>query len=281
VPTKLFSPVCRCPNRSARITIKLRHRDRATVTIVDAAGHKVAQIGTNDDLSARTPHVFAWNGHNAYRYGGSYHSGRAADGVYHPQVHLAHARHTYRFTNNIILDTVPPKVLAASTVKKTPVLFGGPGRSVAIRYLFDKPAHAAVYLGKRLIVFGHKTKQPGKVKWAGRVGGRPLPAGTYVLSVGGQDKAGNQTPVAKRRHVRVELRYVELSPGRLTVRAGLPLRVRVRTAASRYTWRLGKRHGTRRGRLLRLRAPTTPGTYRLVVSEDGQSTTAVVRVRAK
>jgi len=245
-----------------------------TVTIVDARGQKIAQIGTNDDLSALTPHQFAWNGQN-------YVGGPAADGVYHPQIHLAHARHTYRFTNKIILDTMPPKVLAASTVKKTPVFFGGPGRSVAIRYSFNKSAHATVYLGNRLIVFGRKTKQPGKVKWAGRIGGKPLPAGRYVLSVGAQDLAGNQTPAAKRKDVTVDLRYVELSPGRLTVRAGRPLRVRVKTAASRYAWRLGKRHGTRRSRLLRLRAPTTPGTYRLVVSEDGQSTTAVVRVRAK
>ena len=63
--------------------------------------------------------------------------------------------------------------------------------------------------------------------------------------------------------------------------AARPFRVHVETAARRYTWRLGKRHGSRHGKVLRLRAPTTPGTYRLVVTEDGQSATAVVRVRAK
>ena len=52
----------------------------------------------------------------------------------------------------------------------------------------------------------------------------------------------------------------------------------MKTAPSRYTWRLGQRHGSQRGSLLRLRAPTTPGTYRLVVTENGQSATAVVRV---
>ena len=54
--------------------------------------------------------------------------------------------------------------------------------------------------------------------------------------------------------------------------------VHVKTAAKRYTWRLGQRHGSQRGKVLRLRAPTTPGTYRLVVAENGQATTAVVRV---
>ena len=55
----------------------------------------------------------------------------------------------------------------------------------------------------------------------------------------------------------------------------------VETASKRYTWRLGHRHGERRGKRLRLRAPTTPGTYRLVVTENGHAATAVVRVRAK
>ena len=55
----------------------------------------------------------------------------------------------------------------------------------------------------------------------------------------------------------------------------------VETASKRYAWRLGHRHGERRGKRLRLRAPTTPGTYRLVVTENGHAATAVVRVRAK
>jgi hypothetical protein len=57
--------------------------------------------------------------------------------------------------------------------------------------------------------------------------------------------------------------------------------VHVETAAKRYTWRLGHRHGTHRRRILHVRAPSTPGTYRLVVSENGHAATAVVRVRAK
>jgi hypothetical protein len=77
------------------------------------------------------------------------------------------------------------------------------------------------------------------------------------------------------------LRYIELTPGLTKVKAGRPFKVHVETAARRYTWRLGKRHGERGGRTLRLRAPTTPGTYRLVVAENGHATTAVVRVHAK
>jgi hypothetical protein len=81
--------------------------------------------------------------------------------------------------------------------------------------------------------------------------------------------------------VTVVLRYVQLNPQRFTVRSGGRLTVHVKTSARRYTWRLGHRHGNGRGKVLRLSAPSTPGTYRLVVSENGHATTAVVRVRAK
>jgi flagellar hook assembly protein FlgD len=199
----------------------------------------------------------------------------APDGVYHPWVHLASSRHTFKFTNNITIDTMPPTVVSKG-VGKT-IFFAGGGRTVAITSSFDEPAHAVVYLDGNQIIVSQHARSPNTVKWAGTVDGSPLPAGTYTLSVGGRDKAGNETPPGERKHVRVVLRYVQLSPTRLSVRGGSPFRVHV-TTASRYTWRLGQRHGSRRGRLLRLRAPTTPGTYRLVVTEDGQSTTAVVRV---
>jgi hypothetical protein len=274
VPTKLFSPVCHCANDRARITIRLRHPDHVTVTIVDAESHEVATIASDESVGAHAPQHFPWDGRTAD-------GTLAPDGVYHPWVHLSHARWTGRFTNNITLDTTPPEVLSASGGKPDHVFFAGPGRTVAINYSFSKNAHALVYLGRRQIIAGRTTKPQDRVKWAGTVGGRSLPAGTYTLSIGAQDLAGNKTPAAKRRTVTVEIRYFVLTPERVVVHGGSPFRVHVETAARRYTWRLGKRHGSRRGKLLRLRAPTTPGTYRLVVAEDGQSTTAVVRVRAK
>jgi hypothetical protein len=79
--------------------------------------------------------------------------------------------------------------------------------------------------------------------------------------------------------VTVVVRYVELTPDRISVGSGGRLKVHVKTALRRYKWRLGRRHGERRGKVLRLRAPSTPGTYRLVVGQPGMSATAVVRVR--
>ena len=179
------------------------------------------------------------------------------------------ARRTLRLADNISLDTQPPKVFSAAPRKTKPVLFAGPGRTVAIRYTFSEKAHAVLYVGRRQITVGRKTQPSFKIKWAGTRGGRTLPAGRYVLSVGAQDIAGNETPAAQRRHVTVIVRYVQLTPGRVTVRSGRRITVHVETAAKRYTWRLGRRHGTHRARTLHVRAPTTPGTYRLVVLRTG------------
>ncbi|HET8784877.1 MAG TPA: FlgD immunoglobulin-like domain containing protein [Candidatus Limnocylindrales bacterium] len=268
---KVLSPVCGCPSRVARIGFRLRHPSRVTVTIVDASHHIVDTVASDVHLSARGRHHVDWHGETD---SGS----RAPDGDYYPWITL-NGRRTYKLPNKIVLDTKPPKVLAAKGLK--PVLLAGKGRTLAIGYSFSKKAHAVVYLGSHRIIRGRKTRKHAKIKWAGTRGGAPLPAGTYVLSIGAEDVFGNVTPAAGRRQVTVDVRYVELTPERVTVRSGKSFRVHVETAARHYTWRLGKRHGKRHVKSLRLRAPTTPGTYRLVVTGNGHSTTAAVEVRGK
>jgi hypothetical protein len=268
--SKYLSPVCDCSTRVARIQFRLRHPDRVTVTIVDADGNEVREIRSGVALPAKQKDHFLWDGTTDD-------GTRVPDGVYYPQIHLEHSRHTFQLANKIIVDTKSPTVRAKVA---RPLLFVGPGRSVAIRYAFSEPAHAVVYLDGRRIIVGRRSRPHFKVKWAGTLGGRPLRPGRYVLSVGAQDVAGNETPASEREDVTVVVRYVELTPERLTVRSGGRVKVRVKTSAKRYTWRLGHQHGARRARVLRLRAPTTPGTYRLVVTENGHATTATVRVHS-
>jgi hypothetical protein len=269
----VISPVCHCATSVARIGIKLRHPDRVTVTIVDSSGHTVATLGGDRLLAAHAPQHFSWDGRTEAV------GAPVPDGVYYPWVSLANARHTFQFANKITVDTQPPTVRSATGLK--PVLQAGPGRSVAVKYNLSEKAHALVYLGNRLIVVGRRTRPSDKIKWNGRLQHRQLPAGRYVLSIGARDLAGNETPAGERKHVTVVLRYIDVTPGQVTVRSGRPFKVHVETASKRYTWRLGHRHGERRGKRLRLRAPTTPGTYHLVVTENGHAATAVVRVRAK
>ena len=272
IPLKVFSPVCRCETREAPVIVTLRHTGHLTVIVVDSAGHRVATIASGVLMQAHQAKDFTWDGRTDA-------GGLAPDGVYHPWIELP--RRTLRLVNNITVDTRAPRVLSAGIVKREPVLFVGPGRTVAIHYELSGKAHPVVYLGGSQVVLGRSIQPSGKVKWAGRRNHLALPAGRYVLSIGARDNAGNETPPAGRKQVTVAIRYIELTPARSTVRGGRRLTVRVETAAKRYTWRLGRRHGSRRGKILHVRAPTTPGTYRLVVAENGHTATAVVRVRAK
>ena len=272
--SKELSPVCgpHCPTRKAAIRIKLRHADRVTVTIVDSHHNRVATVVKSFPMTAHHPMSFHWNGRTGT-------GALAPDGIYHPWVHLEHARRTFRFINRIVLDTTIPKVLSAAGEKA--VLFPGPGRSFALRYAFSEPAHAVVYLRRHQIIRGRPTRQRNQVKWSGTLKGRRLPEGTYVLSIAARDDAGNETPAAERKNVRVVVRYIDVSPRRLTARPGSRLTLHLQSTSPRYTWRLGRRHGERRGHVLQVLAPTTPGTYRLVVAEHGHSATALVRVRPK
>jgi hypothetical protein len=270
--SKVLAPGCRCATSTATIRIKLRHTGHATVIIVDSSGHEVATIASDVLMHARSPQHFAWDGQTDA-------GGRAPDGVYHPWVQLP--RRTLQFTNNIVLDTKKPRVLSASTVRLPPVLFAGKGRTLAIQYVLSEKAHVLVYLGRRRLIVGRRTRTTDKIKWTGKLDHRPLRAGTYVLSIGARDLAGNETPASQRKTVTVLVTYVQLTPERSSVRRGRRFTVQVKTAARRYTWRLGHRHGSGHGKVLRLRAPTTPGTYRLVVTENGHATTAAVQVRGK
>jgi hypothetical protein len=268
----VLSPVCNCPTRKATVRVRLRHTGHVTVLIVDSAGHEVATIADNVLVHAGSPQHFPWDGRTDAGV-------QAPDGVYNPWVKLP--RRTFRFTNKITLDTVPPKVRSATRPGGKPLFFAGRGRSVAIHYAFSEKAHAVVYLGRRRIIVGRRTGPIDKIKWAGRRAGKAVRPGTYVLSIGARDLAGNETPAAQRKTVTVTVSYIQLAPERIVARSGRRFTVHVLTAARRYTWRLGKRHGARHGKVLRLRAPTTPGTYRLVVAENGHTTAAVVQVHAK
>jgi hypothetical protein len=270
--SKVVSPVCHCKEGKATIRVRLRRPDAVTVTIQDAARHTVATLALAQHEPRSQPIYFVWNGRTD--------SGAAApDGVYHPQIHLHDAHRTILFPNRIVVDTKAPQVVSASVDHK--VFTPGGHRTVAIHYVLDGRAHALVYLGRHRLIRGRPSRPSGAIKWAGKLDGSTIAPGVYVFSVGAVDDAGNVTPPAGRKDVTVVVRFIDLSPHVLRVRAGARFSVLVETGARRYTWRLGKRHGTGRRKLLRLHAPTTSGTYRLVVAQHGHTATALVRVSAK
>ncbi len=265
--TKAFSPVCHCAGAKAQISVKLRHSDRLTVTIVDPSRHTVAVLASNvHEPKGRA--TFWWNGRTA--------NGLARTGSFQPEIALANARRTILLPNVIHVITTVPKVLGVDAGRG--ILVPGGKRTIAIHYTLSEEAHAVVYLGGRRIIRGRPSPTHGVLHWNGIRQGQILPTGRYVLSIGALDIAGNATPAGERRTVVIRLRAIALSQTRFDVRPGARVRVGVSTRAGKYTWKLHGKQGTGRGATLRLRAPARRGRYRLLVTENGHSASALVVV---
>jgi hypothetical protein len=194
------------------------------------------------------------------------------------EIHLANQHRTILLPNPIVLETRLPVVLDAGAVR--PAFSPDQDHqsdTVTIHYKLSEDAHVLVYVNGHRIIRSRSHKPKDKVAWGGKVNLRLLPAGKYVLTVGAVDLAGNRA--AKVQHVSVTLRYIALGAKRVVVPAGGKLRIGVSTDAKRYRWKLGTRAGKGSGPVLKLRAPSAAGTYRLTVSEGVHVATASVVVR--
>jgi hypothetical protein len=257
-----FSPACRCTKDVARIGFRLRKADHLTITVVDGGG-KVVRTLTNARPVRRGFHVFRWDG---LTDAGT----RAPDATYRPRVHLRGGHRTILLPNPIVLDTKPPEVESAAA-RPLVISPDRDGRSdkVTVRYRTNESAHGLLFRGAREVV--HTRFAGAKMDW------RTKRAGVYRLVVGAVDEAGNTT--RSRFAFTVTVRYITLARRQVRVAAGARLVVGVSTDARRWSWRLGRRSGTRRGGRLVVRAPALTGLYRLVVSERGHSDVAKVFVR--
>jgi FlgD Ig-like domain len=254
---------------TAAFALRLRRRDRVTVTIDDSHGSEVDTLAAGV-VMPRGRRTFTWNGMTDA-------GTKASDGTYRMEVHFANQHRTILIPNPIVLDTRPPAVLDAGSARP---VFSPDGDHqadhVTIHYRLSEPAHVVVSLDGRRIIRGRFSKEKDKVSWDGRVGGRLLPPGRHVLTIGAVDLAGNKATEVQR--VAVVIRYIALGAKRIVVRGGARVRVRVGTDAKRYSWKLGARSGKASARELTVRAPDAAGTYRLTVTERGHSAAASVVV---
>jgi hypothetical protein len=266
--TKTISPVCTCPSFRAMIKFRLRKTDRLTVAIVDSHGNLVRTLRRNE-LLGRGIQRFAWNGRDDRDV-------PVPDGSYQPRIHFARAHRTILMPSPIAVDTVPPR---ARVVRITPRVFS-PDHDfradlLRVRFRFSEDSRALLYVDGVLRMKVKQYVKNGVLRWNGNVDGRPLPAGTYGIELRGEDRAGNLSAATPTAFVRI--RYVTLAPRVVHVAELKRFGVRVSTDAKRYRWRLGKRHGTARRRVLVLRAGYQ-GRYRLVVTASGHSATTIVLV---
>jgi hypothetical protein len=269
---KVFSPVCECVAREARISFRLRRADTLTVSVLDDDNRVVRTlVGPRRYLAG--PLVFFWNG-------------RGLDGevvpeaAYHPRVELARNGRTIVLPNPIRVDVTPPRVLVFGVSPRV-LSPNGDGRADKLEasYRLSERATPTLFVDGKRRVRGRFQRPVGKLNWYGQLRGKPVPEGTYAVTLVAEDPAGNRSRAAGPDKVRV--RYVDLRRHRIIVRAGLRFGVRVDTDAASVRWRLGRRGGSSPAGLLRLRAPLQPGRYTLVVAVGEHFERAAVFVRRR
>ncbi len=273
---KVFSPVCRCPQRRASIAFRLRRADRLKLSLLDDEGNEVRTLVAGE-RAARGPHEFFWNGRDD--------EGRLMpEGRYRPKVELGRADRTIVLPNPIRVDVTPPVVRVVS-VKPLAL---SPGRRRPRRHrphpLPGRRARARLASRQRQAARGQQDAAAGWRAPVGRWGCRKAEScrlATYRLAVQARDLAGNlsrRVPAAV-----VPLRYIRLEETRVSAAPGERAGVGLDTDASRVPWILRRgssvvQRGVAR-RVIRLRAPERPGTYVLVATAGGHTARGLVFVR--
>jgi FlgD Ig-like domain len=271
---KVFSPVCRCPQRRAMIFFRLRRADRLQLSLLDDEGREIRTL-VDGERAARGPHDFFWNGRDD--------DGRLVpEGRYRPKVELGRADRTIVLPNPINVDVTAPTVRVGSVRPRAISPDGdGHGDIVRVRYRANERVHGLLIVNGRLRVVSRSQRPGGVLQWVGGAsGGRKLPPRNYRLAVQARDLAGN---LSKRVPAGVvPLRYIRLDETRIAAVPNENLVVGVEADAPRVEWIL--RRGSSvvdRGlarRAIRLDAPALPGRYVLVATAGNHSDRAVVVV---
>ncbi|HXZ57124.1 MAG TPA: FlgD immunoglobulin-like domain containing protein [Gaiellaceae bacterium] len=261
---KLLGPRCHCPMRRVKIGFVLRKPDTITVVIVDSQGQIVRTLLSGG--YRRGAQQFAWDGRNDF-------GGVVPAGTYKPRLHLAHDHRTILMPNPIRVDPTAP---AVALVSLAPRVFSpdGDGRRdvVRVRFKTSEPARGLLYVDGGLRIRTKRYAYTGVLRWYGAGFG----GGRHRLVLRAVDLAGNRSKPVPVGIVRI--RFVTVGPHVLRAKTGARVGFRVRADARRFTWRLGKRHGSSGPGLLVLRTPSAPGRYRLVVTANGHSARALVIV---
>ncbi len=176
-----------------RISFYLQNRsDNVSVYIVHD-GIDVRQIADAVFMRARPPkrHYFHWNGRLT---DGSI----APAGVYYVRVELIHQARSVTISNStaplgVTVETTRPQVRVTSV---TPSAITSAGTPVTIRYTGTGTLRPRILIdrvsggGERQVKNFAATTRRGMSTWDGTLtGGRPAPAGTYVVGVSLVDRA--------------------------------------------------------------------------------------------
>lgn len=258
---RVFSPVCECARDVAVISFVLRRSGTVTVDMLAGDGRRVRRlVRDRDEQKGRVS--YTWDGRDDL-------DEIVEEGVYRPRVELEERGRTIVLPNPIRVDTTAPRIrlLGAGPQVFSP---DGDGRRdrVTARYETTELARAMMLVDGRRRVLSKFRSTEGQLVWFGRVNGRPVRPGTYEIRLRAFDRAGNRS--SSRRIVPVVVRYIELARESIEVPAGRRFSVRVLSDAVSYRWLFAGERGLARRQVLVLRAPETPGSYRLFVSLRGR-----------
>ncbi len=301
----LFSPASQNGHATVKFSFRIKRADEVTVTIASTGGDDVATLARDHHLAAYTQWALRWNGRTDA-------GPLAPDGRYQIRVRLRDQGRSVLLPQAITLDTVAPRPLvtrigaagapvAASGPAILPLPQGGPLR---IDFVTDggmKPG-LAVYrtdvARPRLVTVLPVAPGATSTTWDGRVRGRSVGPGVYLVAIRTIDPAGNlgATPAGAADPARPEVapatlprrsatgavipgrpgitvRYLGVEPPTVAAGQGAPLVFGVDARRVGYAWsvtRVGagrpRKQATGAQPLLRMRPPGgISGAYVLAV----------------
>jgi hypothetical protein len=205
------------------------------------------------------------------------------DGVYTPVVKLERSHRTIALPSPIRIDTKRPVITLARHALYPIFSPDGDGHRDGLRFVYtvSKPAHAILVVqpaggSTHRVEFTLGQRLRGVLVWNGKLNGRAVRPGRYVLSAGARDRAGNTSKLSP--FAIAQVRYIALARSRVVARPGGRFAIRVSTDAPTVEWRLHGRSGTTRRGTMHFRAPRTRGVYHLYVYAGGHAARCAVVV---
>jgi flagellar hook assembly protein FlgD len=237
----------------ARVSFKVKKTDDVSVSVLNSSGDDVRELmGSRRVLSSELVRL-KWDGRKDD-------GARAPDGRYRYRITLQHEGRSVVPATSVRLDTTPPRPLVTSIGPSH--AFGPelmPNGADAVVHLDAPGSKPVVRLFKtspgpvRLVLQDDSLQDGAKVwRWNGQTpSGRPVSAGTYLVSIETRDQAGNRglSPPLNRRglpatsygaklpgHGGITVRYLGVRPPNVATPAGDPVEFFVDARRKPWTW---------------------------------------------
>jgi hypothetical protein len=174
--------------RRTKVSFYLLNRADDVEVYIDHDGDNIVALpGSGRYMRVKQRHTFTWNGRLADHQ-------VAPDGTYYIKVSLVHQGRALIIANQIT-GTLEP--VTVNTARPAPVVTGvspatvaaGSASPVTIRYTGTGGVRPRIVIYRiraghsQLVKSYSATSRSGSSEWDGTIGGRPAPAGTYVVGV--------------------------------------------------------------------------------------------------